>query len=706
MDSISSSWYTNRPVDPDKSPKKVPLTEWEYQEKHGFDDKKSSSIDISDSSGFSFSDSNDELELNDQKSNVMATQTISNIDTEKIGEVLQNDLDFISTTHLTSTQKSQSALKATDDKISSAKYTYFGDLDAENQLSSASDSFGDRFSTSSKNSTLKSSKKSQSKKSTLEDELMTTSFIGPNDRSKCYIRESLNAKVADNDTSSFDIESSNVGNSSKFASTGKSTTTKSKNDTISTFQDISSLHESSDFINESTIKEQSPTKQGTNRKSVTISQTLATTKDHQKTMTNTDSFSLGTPLKSTGKSPKHDSTSISSFNDSALQSTKDITLKSIKEPLSSTRGNTLGATKTGTLASTNHSALSSTKEGTLASTKKQTTTNDKSLKSSTIDPLSTANDTSKLTIKTKIDVSKFNNKTDTLKSTLEKSTKSTTKKELYTKDKQEPITDRMQSTYKKNTLTEQMTIDDDSDDFRNYTVREIPDLTPSFMKEDRIRKKPMTVKEDKKPVLEGIPDEDDLRRERKLRKLLGTQQAELIEETKIEKVKPMKPPKPKKEQEISEKDRRRFFDPAETKATKLRNQMVRQKIIQQAEADRLKREEDDERRMREEAAAKRIRPDLIKMKKESEVHVKSLKERRREADEENRKKSAEVRKMLKRVEKESTLYSRESKELSRQEARNKAAQSMQKTEDDLHWEEVRRRRDSTNKRLREMWSGK
>ena len=223
-------------------------------------------------------------------------------------------------------------------------------------------------------------------------------------------------------------------------------------------------------------------------------------------------------------------------------------------------------------------------------------------------------------------------------------------------------------------------------------------------KEENYQPKP----KEKKP-LPGIPDEDDLRRQRRLRNMLGTEQMEEIEENPYPKVKPLRDPKPaKEEKKISEKDRKCFYDPAETKASKLRNQMVRQKIIQQAEADRIKQEEEDERRRRGEAAARRIQPDLLKMKKESEGKKKDIAERKKQMEEESKQNSEQVRRMLKKVEKEKSLINRATKDINRREAENrtKAISKRQKTADELHWEAVRARREQTYQKLHEMWGSK
>ena len=732
MNRLSASYYTDRPVLPEKMPKKVAMTEWEYQEKHGLDGQRQSVDDISDISDFSFSSDDESRPTSTPKGKNNVSRISTSIDTNKISEALQYDLDFISTSHVRSSQRSISQLEDLEDKISSAKYTYFRDLEAEAQLSPPDDydTLGSRFSSpysykstqksqTNRASSIKSSTQSKSSKpkipvpKEIDDELNTTSLIAPskknNSPEKIIIRQSQTAKVAATiENTSFDsTTSSNPPEKSSTLSTTKQKTTK--NDTISTFQDISSFHDtlSSDFTMESTnkssIKPQDKNKlQSPDKKTVTLTQELISTKDPKKTSTID-------PLAS-------------NITDSTLTTTFDVSLSNM------TTTNTLNNTNATNKTNNNNTGI------TTDNNKNNNTSTYDPLKSSTLtttfDPLQSTNNatglsttsTNKLTVKSRIDASKLK-KTDTLKSTggistsLFDESKEHKKRTIIEepgrfKYDPKPIVDATPDLAKrelanikpkKNVVKEENTL-------HSY-YEPVPDLTPSFLKEDRKKKQKkeedFTSKPKQKKQLPGIPDEDDLRRQRRLRNMLGTEQMEEIEDNPYPKVKPLRDPKPaKEEKKISEKDRKCFYDPAETKASKLRNQMVRQKIIQQAEADRIKQEEEDERRRRGEAAARRIQPDLLKMKKESEGKKKDIAQRRKEMEQQNKENSEKVRKMLKKVEKKSTLINRATKDINRREAANKIRSMKQKTPDELHWEAVRARREQTYQKLHEMWGSK
>ncbi|EAY22454.1 hypothetical protein TVAG_034770, partial [Trichomonas vaginalis G3] len=105
--------------------------------------------------------------------------------------------------------------------------------------------------------------------------------------------------------------------------------------------------------------------------------------------------------------------------------------------------------------------------------------------------------------------------------------------------------------------------------------------------------------------------------------------------------------------------------------------------------------------------AARIEPDLRKLREQSQVKTKDIKERRKEEEEKSKQVSKETRKMLKRVEKNPSLFNREGQELTRQEARHRAkVSSVVKTQEQMHWDTVRARREAKNEELRKMWSGK
>jgi len=216
--------------------------------------------------------------------------------------------------------------------------------------------------------------------------------------------------------------------------------------------------------------------------------------------------------------------------------------------------------------------------------------------------------------------------------------------------------------------------------FENNSQSSSFQVSESFKEESHIvTKKSIDIRKynpiaSKKGVSTEIPKEEDLRRQRKLKEVIGEERlAEL--ETIIDPAPPMKEPKPNKEKRQSIKPKSPKFDPGETKAVQLRRKEVRQRIILIKEAERMKEAEEEERKMREMKAAKRVAPELRKLQRQVEKSTSDSKERRRVAEEETKKKNTVLAEMISRVENESSLLKREGANLYNQELLNRVKKS-------------------------------
>lgn len=681
MSLLDSSWYADRPVHPDKKPLKVPMTEWEYQEKHGLDNQKGADSDFSDPSTFSFSSDvsmdSDGPELPKKERPPVKTSAPS-----KIGEALKSDLDFISTSHNMSMQRRDASEREMQETISSARYTYFNDLDAEAQFSDVS--FSDDFDSSSKTKTNK-----YGISDALESELMTCGVQNLNssqNKSSFVVRKSQSAKM-DSSGSNYDFDNSTskiskLSPTSSVNLTQKSSKANTNADTISTMQDISSFHDTmtSDFKLESTNEQTKKEDTDKPRKSVTITESLASTKENYKKTADSDLLASNDFI-STNIATNTQTLGDSLLKSSTISKKTTITCKSETD--------------------TNRSSLYSRVLNDLTTTDK----NNKSLKEKYQkeheEDLKPYRKFNAQPVEEKIPEFMKEERLELVQKRKEESLK----RKIESMKKNEEISRKLEESMKKREMT---------DERIEYKPRPLKDKSPRFLKEDRTSlkaKKNESKPVEKKKKYELIPDEEDLIKERKLKKLIGEQKVEEIGEK-------VPPPPPKQHRsktkhrdeeeikEVSEKERKAFYDPATTKATQLRNQMVRQKIVQQAEADRLKREEEDARIKKEIKVAARIEPDLRRLREQSEVKTKSLSERKKAEEEAFKRVSKETRKMLKRVEKNPSLFNREGQDLTRKEARHKAmTSSARKTDEQLHWEAVRARRDAKNQELRKMWTG-
>jgi hypothetical protein len=116
-----------------------------------------------------------------------------------------------------------------------------------------------------------------------------------------------------------------------------------------------------------------------------------------------------------------------------------------------------------------------------------------------------------------------------------------------------------------------------------------------------------------------------------------------------------------------EVDRRRFYDPGETQATKLRNQRTRQRLALEHERARIEAEDERERRERRRDAARRIEPELRRLAAVSE-------ERQRKAgrgSQTDEKTVGHLRKIMRKVERTEVMLYRNDRAIILTEAQNR-----------------------------------
>ena len=167
--------------------------------------------------------------------------------------------------------------------------------------------------------------------------------------------------------------------------------------------------------------------------------------------------------------------------------------------------------------------------------------------------------------------------------------------------------------------------DEQRDDRIVYAVKPIADKSPKFLKEPNrqkmARKKSpeadvMAIADKALKEFEFSDDEkaiDDYKRKQKVKQLVQE-----CAGVKLDDQKSPRKTRTKKEEEQKEKERKMFYDPAETKASKLRNQVIRQKFAVLHERKRMEEEEEYERKMKEREVGKRINPELRRLAKISE----------------------------------------------------------------------------------------
>ena len=609
MENKSSSYFTNRPINPDNLERTVAMTEWEYEEKHGFDSGKEDFISISDSSDFS--SIGDRFEsLSQSNDGSMKTGKLSFVDTERMGEALQGELDFLASTHSLSSQRARALEQETSERLSTAKYTYFDDLDAEIEISSDDEL--------SRTSALRSPAHKSSK---AESELSST--IRAPIAASSAVRSSARQSCSDSEVEEFVVNpSATIKQCSTLAGSGCG-------------EGLSGDSFEDDFEASSTLKSASAAKCGV---------TISTMED------------------------------ISSFHDTA---------------------SSLGGSKAPGESATFTCTLGSTGGGGKAPREKS--------------------GTGTLTTRSRIDASRFKESPrveNIAPSALGQSGKE--RKRQSSPGEREKEKEREKVKAKE---SQQKLLSASRERIKTPSREKVKDKAPSFAQREIERKEKEGLARRK------VPEEDELRRQRRVKELFGTDRLEELEgENALYKQRKEKEGGGKEEEdqrrrekkkkaaeraeegkkEASEQERKCFFDAGETKAARLRNQCVRQKLILRAEEERQREAEERERGRRARAAGRRIAPDLRRLRAERAAEEGAA-ERRRQQLAEERAKSEEMEAALRRVEKTSSLLSREGQSLCAREVRNRMAKRG-RTAEEVRIDEIHARRARANESLRAMWA--
>lgn len=678
MNSLSPSYYTSRPINPDIKEKSIPLTEWEYIERHGNLSEKNRES-VSDEYGFSFSgfSSGFNSENNNENDELMNTERIGFVDTQKIGQALQNELEFLSTIHLELSNKSKELSEATSKKISSAKYTYFDDLDAIQQLSSDPDS---RMNYDFSNSLAEqySMKSKQNQNIEIIEEHIEVECDSNVSKSKISNMQSSN-----NDSLNITSSKSNKGSKKDLEKdvVHKNDLENEKKETIGTMDDISSFHASEFNITDNTNS-------NNNNKTVHFS-SLHTTKDSTKT--GYDSDVASTSKVSIKKTINANKMKKSTQNQQSIDSV-DSDFESVNISISTIKDENIKDDSKNTeshSANNNISNLDSEKDAVVNDSKNESLglkkATDESFEQLDSDVKSLRNKSSKNETKRTSDSTK---KTTSSR----KSSPLTTERIKYDIT---PLKENAPSMYKRDSPVPRPKKEDDGVKPIESDPSPIPDLSPSMMKRKKNSK-------DRKANF-NMPTEDDLRRHRKIHDLLGTQELINIEGPDAVPIKRNDNIKHSdKPKEVKEKEKKMFCEPGTTKSAKLRNQEIRMKMILQAEQERIKMKEDLERKEKERNIAERIGPDLRRLKRETDKQTQDAIKRRKLIEKEQKDKDQEIKNVIERVGQKSSLLYREGHNIHAKEINNRIFRK-RKTPEEQRIEEIHSRRAMANERYRNMW---
>lgn len=568
MNLQSSSSYTNRPIRANQTPPIVPLTEWEYEEKHAGEpprlDFSSTSSNSEDSDLYQFSVSDDDMGTFDEdaQEDVQIKDVLDTIDSKALGTALQGDLDFLASSHFQAKEHMDQNREASKKTIEVFKYPYFHDVSLE-----------------------------QEKTSTQLPEISVDSFntdfvsTDPEEKPKSKLPSTKKTTV-------------------KFDASTKASMKKKSTLGTETIPDLS--------ISSSTIKGSS-SKTQSKLKTKTLEEELGTT-----TLVNDILDSSGTIKKDKSKSKAQ--------------------AKSVEEEL-------------GTTALVNDFINSSDKDDKFDETDEIIAdfVDTGTVGIETTDLLKTIPDDR--IVKPKIDEETFQRLNKSAKK-IEQKEEPPEEPKIQTKYT-DPIVSNPPSFYKKYGESHPPPPKKDYLDSPpkiEYKPEDIPNKTPevytrnSFKKPIQHEPIPDRIEYEPKPLVNNSPkflseprssrmkkdetirwqnqtrdnydfsdDEEaveEFKRKKEIEKRANMMHEKSEQKEKEKKKKKDKSDSPKK---ISEKEKRMFYDPYETYASKLRNQRIRQKLALQHEREKIAQEEEQERLERQQMVAKQLRPELKKI---------------------------------------------------------------------------------------------
>lgn len=127
--------FVQRPVDSFKEPVRSPITEWEYDEIHAGERPHTGNTSSSSSGLYEFSIGSEEESDRENKDDLMSLchpvsynePDLMKLDPNQVGRALQNDLDFVASSHFENEEKIQRQKETTKSVMATFKYTYFDD---------------------------------------------------------------------------------------------------------------------------------------------------------------------------------------------------------------------------------------------------------------------------------------------------------------------------------------------------------------------------------------------------------------------------------------------------------------------------------------------------------------------------------------------------------------------------------------------------
>ena len=722
--------YIQRPIDNNKEPTRIPITEWEYDEIHAGERPRTgntSSSYYSEPDMFSVgspgshpntSDSDDELNQL-YIPNALGDKDLMNIDPNTAGKALQGELKFIANSHFETEERIKKQKEATKATLSTFKYNYFYDIPDEDEQSNLP-----RLGKKSKSKKINKSTRS------LHPQMSRTSTRKSPNTSPQSSRNSS----PENRTNTLTIEGrsstnllKSITNSPKNSEIKKRTSAlrEQKSPKYTTTSEFSISDDDLDLLKSesATIKNlKSPVKEKTK-------QGTAEMREERKPKivekSSDDNFELTfDDVQGSGIHPYEDTLQRTEFqisDDSELERTLENPDKpSVELYATGTKGmdclDTSELLKT--VKSFNSSQITQEQYDYLNRPKNKMSSKNSSPEHKS--PKNTLKKTVKYAERKKSPDSppKQNKSSPPVFSRYlkENSPKPKLKDDTPTRFKYDvkPLKNDPPSMYKNHPPKPPKKVELEQPTRIKYNPNEIPDNPPTFLTDknrNKMTKKKIVFEENPLKEFES-EDEEQVINEHKRKKMIeervnkihgnNSPNAKSVRGKNSNKQQKQLSPEQKDAiRKKNEKERRMFYDPAETQASKLRNQRIRQKLALKHEQERLLEEAEVERLQRQHDVYLQLEPELRRLAQISKERQGKAKKFVGRA---NHPKSVEsIQNALKKVDETEVLLRRNDRSLILKDVMNKRTKERREKQksDELHSLEKRK---NANEKLRKMWS--
>ncbi|OHT17078.1 hypothetical protein TRFO_41309 [Tritrichomonas foetus] len=713
MKPVNITSYLQRPVDSYKEPIRAPITEWEYDEIHAGEKPKTGNTSSDSSDLYEFSVSSNSYSQNDDDLLDLCHPAqfnepdLLNADPNRAGKALKGDLDFLASAHFRSEDRKKKQKDATNATLSTFKYTYFDDIpdeETQSNLPKLSSGVSDFISS---NSPPKSSYQSS--------ELPKGSFKKNSNQSRqSTLTGKSSTDLLKSSTSEYNPEKS-LEISKRTASLREKKSPKnlknsvlskgSKRNTLSEFV-ISSDDDDDEFdilkSSSSTIKNlKSPVKPEIRQKT---SQLREERKPKPKEESSSDDFYLETNQSDiqndhnnqtanqlTSRSKAKELNKIDTLNDFEISEDDELE-KSIERTMKSTidkpkvefyaTGTTgmdcidteellkpVSSFSSAKISQEQYDRLNRSKkfdnddENTL--NKKGQMTGTSTLKSFSKNDSTIDNKNSKYEANPPSMFSKYIEEHPPPP----KPKDDTPTKFTY---KVKPLKNDAPSMYQNQPPQPPKKVEFDQSTKIAYRPAEVIDNPPSFLTEtDRNKKKrkPVTFEQDPLKEFELEPDEEKVLENHRRRKMIEDRVNGPSDQHQNNTKKQLSPQQKEKLKKQQEREKKMFYDPAETQASKLRNQRIRQKLALKHEQERILEEAEVDRLRREQEVYLQIEPELRRLAKISKERQGSSKKFTGRAN--NPKSVESLQNALKKVEETEVLIRRSDRSLILKDVMNK-----------------------------------